>query len=253
MAKVRSPNYPATDLAEAIEAVRPVLKAENRNKMSKAVLAKHMGYASLNGRSLGKIGAVRAYGLIDGSGDELRVSDDAITVLHSPNEEEKHEARLRLALKPTLFQEISTDFPDTLPSEDNLTFWLMQRQFTQDAAGKAAKTYLETMRLASAESDGYNRASEEQEYPAMTPQAQSEERTIVHRSGPPVVRPPISGVLQEVFTLEEGPVTFSVPATLSPESYQDMADRIEIFLRGLKRRSDAEAARRRSERSDVPE
>jgi hypothetical protein len=51
-------------------------------------------------------------------------------------------------------------------------------------------------------------------------------------------------MLQEVFNLEEGPVTFIVPATLSPESYQDMADRIEIFLRGLKRRSDAEAARR---------
>jgi hypothetical protein len=42
---------------------------------------------------------------------------------------------------------------------------------------------------------------------------------------------------------QEGPVTFIVPATLSPESYQDMADRIEIFLRGLKRRSDAETAR----------
>jgi hypothetical protein len=60
-------------------------------------------------------------------------------------------------------------------------------------------------------------------------------------------------MLQEVFNLDEGPVTPSVPATLSPESYQDMADRIEIFLRGLKRRSTAEAARRRADRDDVPE
>jgi hypothetical protein len=44
-----------------------------------------------------------------------------------------------------------------------------------------------------------------------------------------------------------------VPATLSPESYQDMADRLEIFLRGLKRRSDAEAARRHTDRDDVPD
>ena len=50
--------------------------------------------------------------------------------------------------------------------------------------------------------------------------------------------------MQEKFDLDEGPVTFSVPSVLSPESYQDLADRIEIFLRGLKRRSDAEAARR---------
>jgi hypothetical protein len=38
-------------------------------------------------------------------------------------------------------------------------------------------------------------------------------------------------MLQEMFTLDAGPVTLTVPVTLSPESYQDMADRIEIFLR----------------------
>jgi hypothetical protein len=60
-------------------------------------------------------------------------------------------------------------------------------------------------------------------------------------------------MLQEVFHIDEGPVTLSAPATLSPESYQDMADRIEIFLRGLKRRSDAEAVRRHADRDDVPD
>jgi hypothetical protein len=35
-------------------------------------------------------------------------------------------------------------------------------------------------------------------------------------------------------------VTISVPSVLSPDSYQDFADRIQILLRGLKRRSDAE-------------
>jgi hypothetical protein len=65
--------------------------------------------------------------------------------------------------------------------------------------------------------------------------------------------PPAPGTLQDVFNLDEGPVTFSVPAMLSPENYQDMVDRIAIFLRGLKRRSDAEAERRRRDRDDVPE
>jgi hypothetical protein len=32
-----------------------------------------------------------------------------------------------------------------------------------------------------------------------------------------------------------------------------LEDRIEIFLRGLKRRSEAEAARRRVDREDVPD
>jgi hypothetical protein len=49
---------------------------------------------------------------------------------------------------------------------------------------------------------------------------------------------------QEKFDLDEGPVTFSTPSVLSPESYKELADRIEIILRRLKRRSDAEVALR---------
>lgn len=58
--------------------------------------------------------------------------------------------------------------------------------------------------------------------------------------------------MRETFALDEGEVSLSYPAELSPESYQDMADRIEILLRWLKRRTDAEATRRRTERNDVP-
>jgi hypothetical protein len=43
-------------------------------------------------------------------------------------------------------------------------------------------------------------------------------------------------MLQEVFNLEEGPVTLIFPASLSSDSYQDLEDRLEIVLRGLKRR-----------------
>jgi hypothetical protein len=43
-------------------------------------------------------------------------------------------------------------------------------------------------------------------------------------------------MLQEVFNSEEGPVTLTVPATLSEASYADLADEFELFLRRAKRR-----------------
>ena len=43
-------------------------------------------------------------------------------------------------------------------------------------------------------------------------------------------------MLQEVFNLDEGPVTLTVPATLSEASYADLADQFELFLRRAKRR-----------------
>lgn len=158
MAKVRSPNYPNLDLGAALEAVRPALKAENRNKMARSVLARHLGYNSLNGRALTKLGAVRAFGLIDGTGDDLKISDDAVTALVSPEKGGYvyKDALERLALKPQLFIDIKKQFPATLPSEQNLAFWLVQQGYTQEAAGKAAKNYLATMRLVYDESGAYN-------------------------------------------------------------------------------------------------
>jgi hypothetical protein len=234
MAKVRSPNYPSVDLSGAIELVRPVFKAENRNKLSKSVLAKHMGYTSLNGRALAKIGAVRAYGLIEGSGDELRLTDDAIVALAAPSDGARNEARLRLALKPQLFQDLRKDFPDTLPSEDNIAFWLIQRAFTSDAAGKAAKTYLATMRLAAGQPTGYIAPEDdgEDEVENVKPLSGSTE-PIKGRTPPPK-----AGMIEEIFMLDEGPVTLTFPSSLSGDSYQDLADHVAIFLRKAKRRSE---------------
>jgi hypothetical protein len=134
MAKIRSPNYPMLDLGAALVATRKAYEKDNRNKMSKGALAKHLGHDSLSGPALGKLGALRAYGLIDGAGDELKITNEAVHALMAPEgSAERSTAMLKLATQPKLFQEIRKDFP-TVPSADNLKFWLVKRQFASDAA-----------------------------------------------------------------------------------------------------------------------
>jgi hypothetical protein len=240
MARTRSPNYPLLDLSEAISAVQPVFSAENRNKFSRSVLAEHLGYSGLNGRALGKIGAVRAYGLIEGSGDDLRLSEDAITALVAPEgSPDRREALERCALKPALFEELSQEFQG-LPSENNLKFWLIKRHFTAEAAGRAASTYLSTMRLVSGAEAYYSSPSDDGES-AMLP-------AVIESKGPSgpvylgtkaVPKASTPGVLQEVFNLQEGPVTLTFPASLSEESFEDLSDYLQLFLRKAKRRAAA--------------
>ena len=43
-------------------------------------------------------------------------------------------------------------------------------------------------------------------------------------------------MLQEIFNLDEGPVTLSFPSELSGESYEDLKDQLELFLRRAQRR-----------------
>lgn len=242
MAKVRSPNYPAIPLLDALEAVRPAYKAEHRNKMAKMTLAKHLGYNSLNGRSLAKIGAVRAYGLIEGSSDGLRVSDDAIQALMAPEGSPDRAAALaRLALKPSLFKEIRGEYPGVHPSEDNLRYWLIKQNFTPDAAGKAAATYLETMRIVGGEPSDYNPPStqEGEMQPEPSKADLAPEKPLRFYGGGSAE--PAPGQRREVVTLDEGDVVITFPENLSVESFDDLKAYMDLFIKKMQRRAKSAA------------
>lgn len=239
MAKVKSPNYPKISLAEALALARKAFDKDNRNKMSQGALAKHLGHSSLSGPALTKIGAIRAYGLIEGAGDELRVSDDAVTAMMAPEGSPELTVALgALAAKPKLFQEIRAEFP-TPPSAENLKFWLVKRKFAPDAAETATKSYLATLRLVAGDSTEYNSAIKEAEkeppMPASTPDHGS---NILDRKvgsfKPPAATAPM---LQETFNLDEGPVTLAFPSNLTQESYEELEAALQLFLRRAKRRA----------------
>ncbi len=233
MAKIRSPNYPALDLRAALKAARKAFDRDNRNKMSQAALGKHLGHDSLSGPALGKIGALRAYGIVEGKGDELRITDDAVAALMAPEgSTEGVETIKRLAARPKLFQDIQKEFA-TNPSPENLKFWLIKRQFAPDAAEKASKIYLATMELIEWGAIDYDPESDEHREVLAQVRHEANNPIKITVVPPP---PPKTGMLQEVFNLDEGPVTLSVPATLSEASYADLADQFELFLRRAKRR-----------------
>lgn len=235
MAKVRSPNYPALDLRAALQAARKAYEKDNRNKMSQAALGKHLGHDSLSGPALGKIGALRAYGIIDGKGDELRITDDAVAALMAPEGSQEGFDKIKsLASRPKLFQDIQKEFP-TSPSPENLKFWLIKRQFAPDAAEKAAKIYLATADLAAWGAIDYD--PDNTQHQDTLVEMRQEAKRVDNPPKPPL--PPLvkPGMLQEVFNLDEGPVTLSFPGTLSHESYKDLKDQLELFLRRAQRRA----------------
>lgn len=244
MAVTRSPNYPQIDLGAALDLMRTAYKAEGRNKMSRAVLASHFGYTSLNGRALAKIGAVRAYGLIDGREDDLRITADAIDCLEAPEgSSDRASAMARCAIRPSVFKEIAAEYP-TLPSEQNLRFHLIKKNYTAEAAGKAAQNYLNTMRLV-AEAGGAldsvgsettdGEESQTAEPAAQSPLTLAQTATaspgVAHLSASQLQHLPGSGMQQAVFPLAEGSVYLNFPSELTSDGYSELAEYLEIFLR----------------------
>lgn len=257
MAAARSPNYPQMDLGAALEAIKTAYKEERRNKMSKAVLAGHLGYNSVNGRALAKIGAVRAYGLIEGKEDELRISEDAIDCIEAPEgSAERSKAIFRCAFNPPIFQEIRGEY-EGRPSEHNLRFYLIKRGYTPEAASRAAQNYLSTVRLVedSGAANDTSFTEENAETEAVeTPRANpaplmtvAQIRATAAGVGPLSANQmdhlPGAGMTQAVFPLAEGNVFLTFPAQLTSDGYAELAEYLQIFLRRAERAKKLEEAR----------
>ena len=147
MTRSRSPNYPIVGLDDAITGVQKVYKADYRNKVDKAVVAKHLGYGGINGKSLSVISTLSKFGLIEGRGD-LRVTDDAVTIIvDAKSSVTRQQAIRRAALRPALFAQLNTHFGGTMPSAENLSAYLQKNGFTPQAAHAAGKSFRDTMQF----------------------------------------------------------------------------------------------------------
>jgi hypothetical protein len=157
MAKLRSPNYPKFDLETAITKVGQVYQAEHTHPADREVIARDLGYTSLNGASMTTIGALNSYELLDSVGDQLKVSEDAVTILELPKgHPERIEALLRRANAPKLFADLQQEFGDSLPSDVNLRHSLIKRKFLPKGADEAIRVYRETKRFVTAEYQEYS-------------------------------------------------------------------------------------------------
>lgn len=163
MAKRRSPNYPAVSLRDSIEDMKKIHAKDGRNKVSREAAAVHLGYNGLNGRSLRKLGALKAYGLLDGRGDDLRVSEDAVEIIAEPvSSDARQKIISKCAFQPNLFAQLREQFEGS-PSEANLRTFLIKKEFTDDAARIVTAVYLDTLDLVDKEGVGYNITVNEEE------------------------------------------------------------------------------------------
>ncbi|QNO29033.1 hypothetical protein EEB18_008915 [Sphingopyxis sp. OPL5] len=143
MTRMRSPNYPAIPLGQAVDYVDKIFKSDRTNIIDKAVAAEHMGFSGLNGRTLKLLGALSQYGLLDKVGKgKVRVSKTAVSVLHGIDDAEKGAAISAAAASPGLFRRIRESFD--APSDKTITSFLMKEGFTDAAVGPVLKSYSET-------------------------------------------------------------------------------------------------------------
>lgn len=149
MAKLRSPNYPAVGLDDAVQAARAIWDKEKRTAVPAEVIAKAWGYSSLSGQPRTKIGALRKYGLLEERNGKLALSELGIRAVHHPAGSAEHlEAIQEAALRPDIFRELATTHLDA--SDTALRSHLVvDRRFSDAGAAQVIKAFRDTMETAS--------------------------------------------------------------------------------------------------------
>lgn len=156
--RIRSPNYPAISLPDAVGKVTTLYRAIHTHAAPREVIAKGMGYNTLNGASATAISALHKYGLLERLGDEIKVSERALSILHPHAPQEKAEAIRAAAGEPVLFAELAERFPGAMPNEDLLRNYLLRQGFAPAAVGHVIAAYRDTSDMVAAEGRGYDSA-----------------------------------------------------------------------------------------------
>jgi len=127
----KSPRAPSISLDEALDRVLKVYEKERLSPAPLDVVAQDMGYKDANnGRALSTIASVRYYGLVERYSDgRLGVTKDVESYKYAPSEEMRRAYLRRFVASPALFAELLERYASGLPSDGNLRYELIQRDF----------------------------------------------------------------------------------------------------------------------------
>ncbi|SEN11398.1 hypothetical protein [Bradyrhizobium sp. OK095] len=238
--------FPFINLEKALTRAQELFSADQKGReMTIGAAFAVWGYSEKSSGGFQTIAALKMYGLLkDSSGGDSRkvgLTDSALWYFRDERDHEKQKLAREFALAPKLIAALWDQWQASPPADPVARSHLKaERGLNDQGARTLLAIYKENLAFADLKAgDKVNLVGSEPEEPEME-QAQAPsplERALGRALAiPPTL--PRADTLQEVFYLDEGPVTLSAPSMLSPESYQDVADRLAIFLRGLKRRSD---------------
>jgi hypothetical protein len=148
--KPKSPAVPSRDLKAAFEDTKKLYNTYTHGTFSKSELASALGVSATSGPFAGRFFSLKEYGLIEGSGDSLRVSGRFITMKDEPPTSAAFKRGALEAIKgSTIFAELLSEWKTKLPPREAVATRLeQQKKFNPDRAKEVASVLEESLRFA---------------------------------------------------------------------------------------------------------
>lgn len=245
----RSPAYPGIDLEKAVVKAKALYDAEGKYPAPMSSAFKAWGFSAKSSGGRETRAALRYFGLIviegDGETGKVKLTDKALRVLLDDREDQSEKLVLiqELALTPKVHKEIYEKFPDGIKSDATVEHFLVfDEGFNKSAAGEVVAVFKATALYAGLFQPDNMVVKDDHEGLDPMQQMSAETKRLLDQPASSIRRP----MLQEVFNLDEGPVTLTFPAELTTTSYEDLKSYFDLFLRKAKR----QAEKRREESGD---
>lgn len=231
MARMRSPNYPALSIEEALKGAKMLWDKNRVATISREAAAKDLGYTGLTGRSMQVLGALNQYGLTENvAKGQMRVTKNGESALIGFPEDHKRKAISQAARSPSFFRDVLGQFEGTVPGDNAVRFFLLSNGFTNDGVEKALKVFADTTRFVeiNGDSESYGKASEEDAESVPDPIVQEENRVAT-------VAPLAKGHTLDSLFWTGGPLDFSLSSHgLAVVGKTNSASELREFIDKLK-------------------
>jgi hypothetical protein len=150
--RTRSPRYPSYALEDAIGHAEKIYTGVHRSPVDSNTAYRMMGFSGKSGASAKALGSMRQFGLIDGIGDNTRISDLALKILEPASQGERVGAILAAAMEPGVFKSVSDRFTGKIPSVDEpiRAFLIRDLGFSKSGADECIAALRKTLAYAHA-------------------------------------------------------------------------------------------------------
>lgn len=253
----RGPAYPYFDLKKAINMAKKMYDYTKRSATPVESLVKDAwGFSATSSSGVKALAAMKYFGLIEdvqgGSTKMAKLTDRAYRILvDSEDSQERIQEIQKAALSPRQYKYCWDTWGADMPSDSAMRSHLIfEREFHEGSVDAFLRDYKSTIRFA-----GLDRVIIRSETNSDNESDESSATLVDEGSGvqlPPVVHqidgglstPKIvvkarmskeSEMRQETFTFDEGDVVLQWPATLTPDSFEDFSDWIELVKRKIQR------------------
>ena len=144
----RSPRFPFVLLEEAVELLRKLDQSQSDRSatLKRPEILRALDYASFHGAAVKTMGALRAYDLLEKSGNGLRISPVGAAILDASSDEDRRPHLQKAALSPLAFRNLWRTARHK--SRPELIELLLSRGFSEQGAKRASKIYRKNDELA---------------------------------------------------------------------------------------------------------